>query len=184
VLDAVIGGSFWAPWPGMAALRAELAAPLAEARITRQSSMARRWMKEWHFRIGVHHLRGLIDGFEAGQAMPIWPRRWCGALARGHGRFSPASMAPMPGRGAVVIGMGSLGAGRLNAGSDLDLIVIYDAAGVEMSDGPRPLATRPYYARLTQAMVTALTAQMPRGGFTRSTCGCAPRGGRGRWRPA
>jgi [glutamine synthetase] adenylyltransferase / [glutamine synthetase]-adenylyl-L-tyrosine phosphorylase len=24
-------------------------------------------MKEWHFRIGVHHLRGLIDGFEAGK---------------------------------------------------------------------------------------------------------------------
>ena len=59
--------------------------------------------------------------------------------------------------------MGSLGAGRLNAGSDLDLIMIYDAAGVEMSDGVRPLAARPYYARLTQAMVTALTAQMADG---------------------
>ncbi|HEY6919248.1 MAG TPA: glutamine-synthetase adenylyltransferase, partial [Tabrizicola sp.] len=69
----------------------------------------------------------------------------------------------MPGRGAVVIGMGSMGAARLNAGSDLDLIVIYDDQGVEGSDGPRPLATRPYYARLTQALVTALTAQMPEG---------------------
>ena len=65
--------------------------------------------------------------------------------------------------GAVVLGMGSMGAGRLNAGSDLDLIVIYDAAGVEMSDGPRPLATRTYYARLTQGLVTALMAQMPEG---------------------
>ena len=69
----------------------------------------------------------------------------------------------MPGRGAVVLGMGSIGSGRLNAGSDLDLIVIYDADGVEMSDGPRPLATRPYYARLTQGLVTALSAQMPEG---------------------
>jgi glutamate-ammonia-ligase adenylyltransferase len=69
----------------------------------------------------------------------------------------------MPGRGAVVVGMGSVGAGRLNAGSDLDLIVIYDAAGVEASEGPRPLATRPYYARLTQGLVTALTAPMPEG---------------------
>jgi glutamate-ammonia-ligase adenylyltransferase len=51
----------------------------------------------------------------------------------------------------------------MNAGSDLDLIVIYDAAGVEMSSGPRPLAARLYYARLTQAMVTALTAQMAGG---------------------
>src|SRR5690554_3411324 len=69
----------------------------------------------------------------------------------------------MPGRGAVVLGMGSLGAGRLNAGSDLDLIVIYDPAGQESSDGPRPLATRPYYARLTQALVTALSAPMAQG---------------------
>jgi [glutamine synthetase] adenylyltransferase / [glutamine synthetase]-adenylyl-L-tyrosine phosphorylase len=62
-----------------------------------------------------------------------------------------------------VLGMGSIGAGRLNAGSDLDLIVIYDAQGVETSEGIRPLATRPYFARLTQALVTALSAQMPAG---------------------
>ncbi len=70
---------------------------------------------------------------------------------------------PPPGRGAVVLGMGSLGARRLNAGSDLDLIVIYDADGAEGSDGRRPLATRPYFARLTQAMITALTAPMAEG---------------------
>ncbi|PTE17697.1 glutamine-synthetase adenylyltransferase, partial [Cereibacter changlensis JA139] len=68
-----------------------------------------------------------------------------------------------PGRGAVVLGMGSLGAGRLNAGSDLDLIVIHDAQGQEQSEGPRPLAARPYFARLTQALVTALTAPMAEG---------------------
>ena len=54
--------------------------------------------------------------------------------------------------------MGSLGARQLNAASDLDLIVIYDPAGAEASAGPRPLAARPYYARLTQALVTALSA--------------------------
>jgi glutamate-ammonia-ligase adenylyltransferase len=59
--------------------------------------------------------------------------------------------------------MGSLGARRLNAGSDLDLIVIYDAPGQEASDGRRPLETRTYYARLTQALVTALTAPMAEG---------------------
>ncbi|MEP3035543.1 MAG: glutamine-synthetase adenylyltransferase, partial [Pseudoruegeria sp.] len=50
-----------------------------------------------------------------------------------------------------------------NASSDLDLIVIYDADGVDASDGRRPLASRAYYARLTQAMVTAMTAQMAQG---------------------
>jgi len=164
VLDGVIGGSFWGAWPGLASLHAELAARLAqtsdyEARL----SEARRWMKEWHFRIGVHHLRGLIDGFEAGKqyadlAEAVVAVIWDAVVTdftRKHGA--------MPGRGAVVLGMGSMGAARLNAGSDLDLIVIYDPQGVEMSDGPRPLAARPYYARLTQGLVTALTAQMPEG---------------------
>jgi glutamate-ammonia-ligase adenylyltransferase len=164
VLDGVIGGSFWGAWPDMAGLRSELQARLATAPdYETRLDMARRWMKEWHFRVGVHHLRGLIDGFEAGKQYAdlaeavvavIWAEV-AADFARKHGA--------MPGRGAVVIGMGSMGAARLNAGSDLDLIVIYDAEGVEGSDGPRPLATRPYYARLTQALVTALTAQMPEG---------------------
>ncbi|MFN4153202.1 MAG: glutamine-synthetase adenylyltransferase [Paracoccaceae bacterium] len=164
VLDAVIGGSFWTHWPGMAALRAELAQVLDEVPdYEKKLDTARRWMKEWHFRVGVHHLRGLKDAFEAGKAYADLADAVVGALwpvvtaefARKHG--------VMPGRGAVLIGMGSMGAQRLNAGSDLDLIMVYDAAGVEESSGPRPLATRPYYARLTQAMVTALTAQMPEG---------------------
>ena len=164
VLDGVIGGSFWGDWPGLVALRGDMAARLAQAPdYEARLDAARRWMKEWHFRIGVHHLRGLTDGFEAGKQYAdlaeavvavIWDSV-AADFARKHG--------PMPGRGAVVVGMGSLGAARLNAGSDLDLIVIYDAVGVEMSEGPRPLATRPYYARLTQALVTALSAQMPGG---------------------
>ena len=164
VLDGVIGGSFWGDWPGMGALRAELAARLAlagdyEARL----DAARRWMKEWHFRIGVHHLRGLIDGFEAGKQYADLAEAVVGVIWDEATADFALKHGAMPGRGAVMIGMGSVGAARLNAGSDLDLIVIYDAQGVEMSDGPRPLATRPYYARLTQGVVTALTAQMPEG---------------------
>ena len=164
VLDAVIGGSFFAPWPGMAALRDELAIRLAaQADYEKRLDAARLWQHEWHFRIGVHHLRGLIDGFEAAKSYADLAEAVVGALwplvldemALKHG-------AP-PGRGAVVVGMGSLGAARLNAGSDLDLIVIYDAAGAEASTGKRPLATRPYYARLTQTLVTALTAPMGSG---------------------
>lgn len=164
VLDGVIGGSFFAPWPGVGPLVASLTRAMEETGdYERKLDAARRVMKEWHFRVGVHHLRGLVDAFEAAKhyadlaeavIVALWPVV-CAEFARKHGA--------LPGRGAVVIGMGSLGAARLNAGSDLDLIVIYDADGVEMSEGPRPLATRAYYARLTQALVTALTAPMAEG---------------------
>jgi glutamate-ammonia-ligase adenylyltransferase len=164
VLDAVIGGPFFAPWPGRAALVGELSGLLGrqddyEARL----DAARRWQKEWHFRIGVHQLRGLVDAEDAAREYSdlaeavlevIWPL-CAGELSRRHG--------PPPGRGAVLVGMGSLGSGSLTAQSDLDLIVIYDAAGAEQSDGPRPLAPSPYYAKLTKALVTALSAPMAEG---------------------
>ncbi len=164
VFDAVIAGDFFAEWPGKAVLSAEIGVRLAgEADYERKLDAARRWRKEWHFRIGVHHLRGLIGADDAGLCYAdlaevviaaIWPEV-VAQFATKHG--------PPPGRGAVVLGMGSLGAARLNAGSDLDLIVIYDAAGVDQSDGRRPLLSRLYYARLTQAMITALTAPMAEG---------------------
>ena len=75
--------------------------------------------------------------------------------------------------------MGSLGAGRLNARSDLDLIVIYDAQGIESSDGPRPLLSRVYYARLTQALITALSAPMSEGRLFEVDMRLRPSGNKG-----
>ncbi len=164
VFDAVIGGSFFTDWPGQEALQAELAQALSEETdYETQLDLARRWCKEWHFRIGVHHLRGLIHGAQAGQQYAELAQSVIAAVlpyvtenfARKHG--------PAPGRGAAILGMGSLGAGRINSQSDLDMIVIYDPQDEEMSDGPRPLATRTYYARCTQALITALSAPMSQG---------------------
>ncbi|MGV6847561.1 MAG: [protein-PII] uridylyltransferase family protein [Marinibacterium sp.] len=163
VFDAVIGGDFFAPWPGPALAR-QLAEKMAgETDYERRLDMARRWKKEWSFRIGVHFLRGIIDAQTAGAqygdlADAVLASVWPEVIAE----FSRRHGAP-PGRGAAIVGMGSLGARRMNVGSDLDLIVIYDAEGVETSDGPRPLVARTYYARLTQALITAMSAPMAQG---------------------
>jgi glutamate-ammonia-ligase adenylyltransferase len=164
VFDAVIGGGFFAQWPGTAALHKELSDRLSLLDdYERQLDAARIWAREWHFRVGVHHLRGLIDPFEAGAeyaslAEAVLTALWPVVVAE----FSAKHGAP-PGNGAVVLGMGSLGAGRLNAVSDLDLIVIYDADATEISQGRRPLDARSYYARLTKAFLTALTAPTAEG---------------------
>jgi glutamate-ammonia-ligase adenylyltransferase len=164
VLDAVIAGDFFAHWPGLAALKADACARLAregdyEARLI----ALRSWRREWHFRIGVHHLRGLVDAATSARhyadlAEAVLAALWPEVVAQ----FS-AKHGPAPGRGAAVIGMGSLGVRALNAASDLDLIVIYNADGQEASEGRRPLATGAYYARLTQAMISGLTAPMTGG---------------------
>ncbi len=180
VFDAVIGGDFFAEWPGEAELTQNLTALLeAEADYEGQLDSARRWRKEWHFRVGVHLLRGLIDPKVAAEQYAQIAGAVLAAItpvvtdqfARKHG--------PPPGRGASVLGMGSLGAGRLNPGSDLDVIVVYDPVGQDMSEGPKPLATRPYFARLTQALITAMTAPMSQGRLYEMDMRLRPSGNQG-----
>ncbi|WP_299296313.1 glutamine-synthetase adenylyltransferase [uncultured Tateyamaria sp.] len=180
VLDAVIGGSFFEPWPGQDALTVDAAAKLAAAAdYEAKLDTIRAWAKEWHFRIGVHHLRQLTTAREAGAQYSDLARAALRALwpevqthfARRHG--------PPPGRGAAIIGMGSLGAGQLTAQSDLDLIVIYDAEGHDQSDGPRPLNTRAYYAKLTQALITAVTTQTAQGRLYEADMRLRPSGNQG-----
>ena len=164
VFDAVIGGDFFADWPGREALTTELADIMAsEADYETRLDAARRWTKEWRFRIGVHVLRGLIDAQAAGQHYADLAGAVIAAILPVVVAEFSGKHGPPPGRGMAVLGMGSLGVERLNAASDLDLIVVYDPQDDEMSDGPRPLATRPYFARLTQALITALTAPMSQG---------------------
>lgn len=164
VLDAVIAGHFFAPWPGPAVLAKSLAAELRRSPDYETMLLAaRRFTREWHFRVGVHHLRGLIDAEEAGRQYAhlaeavltaIWPEVIANFTTR-HG--------PPPGQGGCLLAMGSLGAGLMTAGSDLDLIMIYDPQRQEQSKGARPLTPGVYFARLTQALVTALSAPMAEG---------------------
>ena len=158
VLDAVIGGDFFAGWPDRADLTDHLETAFEGLDYEGVLNTARRWLKEWHFRVGVHHLRGLIHAEEAGAQysmlaevilQALWPRV-CDEVARRHG--------PAPGRGGAVVAMGSLGAGRLTAGSDLDLLVIYDPGEVEFTEGRRPLDPRGWFAKATKTLITALTA--------------------------
>ncbi len=164
VFDGVIGGTFFEPLPDVATLVAALDFQLAGiSDYEDQLNAARRWMKEQHFRVGVQHLKGMIESTAAGQHYSdlaesvlrgLLPAI-CAEFSRRHG--------PMPGRGMMVLGMGSLGAGSLTATSDLDLIVIYDAQGEDASVGARPLAVSTYFARLTQSLVTALSSPMSEG---------------------
>lgn len=180
VLDAVIGGDFFSDWPGQEALFRNLSARLATLDdYELQLDGTRAWAREWHFRIGVHHLRGLTGAVRAAEqysdlARAVLRALWPAVIAEFSRRHGPP-----PGNGAVIVGMGSLGAGRLTAQSDLDLIMIYDADGVETSEGKRPLPARQYYARLTQAMITAMSAPMAQGRLYELDLRLRPSGNKG-----
>ena len=163
-LDALLTGDFFEPMPETAVLEADLEIWLKDAEdYERALDITRRWAREQTFRAGVQVLRGIAGAVEAGAAFSDVAEACLRALlprviadfAERHG--------PPPGRGMVVIGMGKLGTREMTAGSDLDLITVYEPAGAETSSGPRPLAPSTYYPRLTQALVAALTVPTAEG---------------------
>ena len=164
VLDAVLDRRFFEPLDAGAALTADLrarldAAPDYEARL----DAARRWAKEMRFRVGVQVLRGVARAAEAGRGFSAIAEACLRALYPHVVAEFARKYGPPPGRGAAVVAMGKLGSVEMTATSDLDLLVICDPAEVEESAGPKPLASGVYYARLTQALIAALTAPTAEG---------------------
>ena len=160
VFEAVIAEDFFSVWPGREEISNRLAAHL-EAKggdYEKLLDEVRIWCKEMHFRIGVHHLRGLVKGEEAAEQYADLAQAVVAALWPLAQRNFAERHGPPPGRGGAVVGLGSLGASMLHARSDLDLVVLYDADPDAFSDGAKPLEVPTYYARLTRAFVTALTA--------------------------
>lgn len=119
---------------------------------------------EQKFLIGVRLLTGTIDAMRAGKAFSDLADLTIGAafeavtteFARRHGEVK--------GGRAVILGMGKLGSRELTAGSDVDLILLYDHdEDAEDSDGGKPLAPSHYFARLTQRLIAAVSAPTAEG---------------------
>ena len=165
LLDSVLQAHFFDPLPPQAVLEAELAKALAEADDFQQVlDMSRRWTNDRKFQVGVLTLRTIIEATEAASALSDIAASVLSQLgprveeefARAHGRI--------PGGAWVILAMGKAGGREMSATSDLDLILIYDAPpDADESNGPRPLATTTWFARLTQRMVSALTAKTGEG---------------------
>ena len=119
---------------------------------------------EQSFLIGIKVLTGRMAAAEAGFAYAVLAESLIGALLREVKSSFEHDHGCVPGGEVVVVAMGKLGSREMTASSDLDLILIYDCdADAVQSDGPRPLAASHYYARLTQRLITALSAQTAEG---------------------
>ena len=164
VLDAVLSGDFFAPWPDQRALQEQLAKTLAGSLDYEMGlDLARIWTKERHFRIGVHLLQEVITPKTAS----IQYAQLAEAVLSVVFSFAQQDFAKkygkVEGADATILAMGSLGAGLLNSDSDLDLILIFNTDLEAISDGPKSLACHQYFSRLTQALITALTAPTAQG---------------------
>src|SRR5580698_6951806 len=120
---------------------------------------ARDFAAEEMFLIGLNLLSGRLDPDRAGRGYSALAQGLVGpllarvvdALAAEHGKVRGGRVA--------VVALGKFGSREMTAASDLDLIVIYDfPPDAGESNGPKPLGAALYYARLTQRLISALTA--------------------------
>ncbi len=165
LLDCVLSPDFFAKPPPAAKLERELGKLLADARYTEERlDVSRRWANDRKFQVGVQCVRGLLSTAETLDA-------WTGIAEAALRALLPAIAADfaqthghIAGGGLAIIGMGKLGSREMTAASDLDLIFVYGARSPrEVSDGAKPLAAAQYYARLSQRLISALSAPTAEG---------------------
>jgi [glutamine synthetase] adenylyltransferase / [glutamine synthetase]-adenylyl-L-tyrosine phosphorylase len=158
ILEAVIDPAFFGPLPSQEALTQSAYAlvpqglPLDEA-----MDRMRVFGREQKFRVGVRVLSETVSAEEAGEGFTQIADTVIGSLLaavqedieRQHGTIGLGRVAAM----------GKLGGREMTAGSDLDLIVVYDhAENCTASTGPRVIAPSQYYTKLTQRLITAVSA--------------------------
>ena len=160
LFDAVLDNGFYQPPSDVAGLIAELTAALVRASDYQDElDIARRFVAEREFQVGVQVLRGRLDVDSAARGLSAVADAALGAMLDAASREFSRQHGTLPGGGMVVVGLGKLGAGEMIFGSDLDLIFIYEhAPDATASDGPSPLAPSTYFARLSHRVINALTA--------------------------
>ncbi len=165
VLDAVLDPGFFGPLPTAGELRNNIAAVMpVETPLEEVVDRARVLGKEQLFRIGVRVLSDTLSAIDAGAAFSDLAGLLLARLHEAVSRDTGQRHGFIAGGRSAVIAMGKLGGREMTAGSDLDLIVVYDAgAGAEMSDGARPVSVNQYFTRITQRLIASLTAPTAEG---------------------
>ena len=161
VMDALIDPAFFGALPDAAKLADEFARSATQARSYEDFlDRTRSFGQEHIFLIGARILSGTVSAEQAGAAYARLADVLIDAVHREVERSFAAAHGHLPAQQSAVLALGKLGGREMTAGSDLDLILVYDFAGEHpASDGPRPLTGFQYFARLTQRLISALTAQ-------------------------
>jgi glutamate-ammonia-ligase adenylyltransferase len=159
LLDLLAEPRFFAPLRGDApdAVRQTLLASAEGAKsLDDAMNAARRAHREETFRIAMQILKGVATAAEAGRAYADLAEASVEAMAAAAVRAVVADKGPIPGA-YCVLGLGKLGGRELAAGSDLDVMVVYEPhEGV----GPDSVGA---FAKLTQRLIAALSAPTEEG---------------------
>ncbi|MFO0992374.1 MAG: bifunctional [glutamine synthetase] adenylyltransferase/[glutamine synthetase]-adenylyl-L-tyrosine phosphorylase [Hyphomicrobiales bacterium] len=165
VLDAVLDRRFFGPLPRQEEIWAMAEAAIPESTpIEEGLDRARVLAQEQAFRFGVRILSETVSAGEAGLAFSALAEMMLRIMLRLVEADIKSRHGAIPGGRVAILAMGKLGSREMTASSDLDLILIYEAPdSVELSDGKRPLSSNQYFTRLTQRLISAITAPTAEG---------------------
>jgi glutamate-ammonia-ligase adenylyltransferase len=175
VLDAVLDAGFFAEIAALARSVVESTGDFEDA-----LDRARIIGKEQMFRIGVGILSNAIDAEEAGAAFSDLADCMIGSLLEVTRSDLAARHGVVTAGAFCVLALGKLGGREMTAASDLDLILIYDAAeGAEVSAGGKPLSVMEYFSRLGQRLIAALSSPTSEGWLYKVDMRLRPSGTKG-----
>ena len=165
VLDAILEPAFFGGIPDHQILSDHLRQTMDQAESYEEAlDRVRIFGQEQMFLIGARILAGTLGARKAAYALTELAGLLAGEALRLATEAIAAAHGQMKGGRVALIAMGKLGGREMTAGSDLDLILLYEfdesATG---SDGSRSLSGGQYFARLTQRLVSALSAPTAEG---------------------
>lgn len=124
-------------------------------------AITRRFVRGEDFRISVATMEARLDVDAAGAARTaLADAALAGLLPRVMEDFA-ARHGRIRGGGMAILAMGKAGGGEMMAGSDLDLMLLYDhpeEVTESTGRGTRPMAPSQYFIRASHALVAAVTA--------------------------
>jgi glutamate-ammonia-ligase adenylyltransferase len=157
---------FAAPRPVLRRLLRE-AADLEQA-----AAVTRRFVRREEFHLSVATLEGRLDADAAGRLRSNLAQAALSLLLPRVLREHERRYGKVPGGAFGVVALGKTGSGEMLAGSDLDLMLIYDYA-------PADTAPTPYFVRLSNAFTGVLTARGPEGPIYQVDMRLRPSGNQG-----
>ncbi len=181
ILEAVLDPSFFGPLPTREFLLQSLQHLLpADLPLDEAMDRLRVFAREQKFRVGVRVLSETVSAEEAGSGFTNIADCTLSALLSAVQSDIQRQHGYIEGGRIAIIAMGKLGGREMTSGSDLDLIVVYDhAKDTTQSDGNRPLAPAPYFTKLTQRLITAVSAPTAEGELYEVDMRLRPSGSKG-----
>ena len=160
VLDGVISRDFFGRLPTLDWLTDELQRRLDAARDYQDTlDITRRWAREKRFHAGIHILRRLSDTLQTAAYLSDIAEASLRLLTPAVEREFARAHGTVKGGKYIVLAMGSFAARTMFTDSDLDLIALYDTPDSSTaSSGDKQLPPSQYYIRLTQRLISAITA--------------------------